>query len=262
MSTESSVAIRPQTDVAVSDLSQWDVGTQTLGQDVLLSKILPMQGMSQLVTDGKATVGEFRDSVTGEKLGSIIEPIEVIPFHVEKLWDVLKEVSENGQKRFVYSRSEPLIEDPRHKEYNDNLPWDGAEDGTPIKRIRRMNYYVLFPKEVENGNSLPFIMSFKSTSFREGKKLFTQMYVRNARAAMPPPAYTFKIGGIKAKNQAGQMYIVPTVELGRKSTPKEIAECLEWYKTIKGKKPGVTVTIDDSDLSTGEAATSQDTGEF
>lgn len=238
-----------ESNLPVLDMSEWDVGSQHLGQDIVIPKILPMQGQSQLVTDMKAQVGEFRDSVSGAKLGSIAEPFEIIPFHVDKVWDILVEkTSDKGEKQFEYERSEPIIENPMQPGYNDNLEWTGEEDGTPIKRVRRMNFYCLLPGEIASGGAIPYVMSFKSTSFREGKKMFSQMYLRNLKAKLPPPAFAFKLAGIKAKNDRGQTYIVPTVELGRRTTEAEIAECLEWYKTIKGKKPGVTAVVDDSDL--------------
>jgi hypothetical protein len=247
-------------DIAPVPLSEWGTGDQVLGQDVLLSKILPMQGMSQMVTDMKAQVGEFRDSVSGVRMGSIVEPIELIPFHLEKHWDILTEAVEGQSKQYKYTRSEPLIENPIDKGYNDNLPWQDIENGANIKRIRRMNYYVMLPEEIKTGTAIPYVFSFKSTSYREGKKMFTQMYVRSQRARLSPAAFTFKIGGIKAKNPAGQTYIVPTVELGRRTTAEEEVECFEWYKVIRGKKPGTTVKVDDSDLSNAEMSQADDSG--
>lgn len=226
------------------DLSDWG-NEQVLGQDIVIAKILPMQPSSVLVTDGKATMGEFRDSLSGLKLGSILEPMDIIPFHVEKFWDILVEQND-GQ--FKWARSTPLIENPSEAGYNDNLPWQDKENNINIKRVRRMNFYVLLPSDVKSGADIPYILSFKSTSFREGKKVYTQMYLRNRKANLPPPAYTFKLSGLKQKNDKGT-FIVPTVELGRATAPNEIKACLDWFKMIK--KGGVKV--DDSDLTEASA---------
>lgn len=220
---------KTQNAVSTDVMSDWGEGP-ALGQDIVIAKILPMQASSHLVGDGKAAIGDYRDSLTGAKIGSIVEPIEVIPFHVEKFWDIQKDVDGSGQFKWV--RSEPLIEDPVSPGYNDNLPWKDKEDGEEIKRIRRMNFYVLLPSEVAGGSDVPYIFSFKSTSFKEGKKVFTQMYMRNRRAQLPPPGYLFKIGGVKQKNDKGS-FVVPTVELGRKATPEEISACLNWFKLVK-----------------------------
>lgn len=238
------VATKAEAQLPATDLvSEWG-GDVHLGQDIVLAKILPMQPVSELVADGKATMGEFRDSLSGAKLGSIAEPIEVIPFHVEKFWDVMEEDDDGN---FKWARSEPLIENPAAPGYNDNLPWADKVNGVDIKRVRRMNFYVMLPSEVAAGTSVPYIFSFKSTSYREGKKLFTQMYLRNKRANLPPPGFLFKIGGVKQKNDKGT-WIIPTIELSRQATPAEISECLNWYKLIKKG----AVKVDDSDLTSTE----------
>lgn len=244
MSAESNVKelqVKEANEVSteVANLSEWG-DAPVFGQDIVLSKILPMQGMSKLVMDGKAVFGEYRDSVTGEKMGSIAEPIPLIPFHVEKFWDV-QEPNESGQFKWV--RTEPLIENPADKGYNDNLPWMDKIDGKEVKRIRRMNFYCLRPSEIDKGQEVPYILSFKSTSYKEGKKLFSQMYLRNRRANLPPPGFVIILSGFRDKNEDGA-WVVPTYELGPKSTPEQIQAALNWFKLIK--KGGVKV--DDSDL--------------
>ena len=153
----------PLSTVSAAD---WGPDEYVGGSDIVIAKILPMQPSSVLVTDGKAVMGEFRDSVTGVKMGSIVEPIEVIPFHIEKFWDIL--VKDGDQ--FEWDHSEALIENPALAGYNDNLPWTDTVDGQEIKRVRRMNFYVLLPSEVVTGASVPYILSFKTTSFREGRR--------------------------------------------------------------------------------------------
>lgn len=244
MAKELAVKQEQAVSTEVFNPSDWGVPTQ-MSQDLLIPKILPMQPSSDLVTDMKAQIGEYRDSISGEKIGSIVEPIEVIPFAVQKFWDISVE-GEDGQ--FQWDHSIPLIEDPVNKDYNDNLLWlDKDSDGKNIKRIRRMNFFVMLPKEIAAGTALPYIFSFKSTSFVEGKKVYSQMYMRNVSQKLPPPAYVFKIGGKKEKNDKGT-FIIPTVELGRKSTAAEIAEAFKWYKLVaKG-----AVKVDDSDLTDGK----------
>jgi len=234
---EVAVKADQQLSTEVSDLSNWGV-PQTMSSDIIIPKILPMQGLSDLVTDGKAVMGEFRDSLTGEKLGSITEPIELIPFAVQKVWDIYKE--EGGD--FKWTQTIPLVEDPAKADYNDLLPWaDKDLEGNNIKRVRRMNFFVLRPSDVATGTALPFIISFKSTSFVEGKKIFSQMYMRNLSQKLPPPAYTVKIGGTKEKNDKG-VFIVPKFELGRRTNSDELTQCLYWFKQVNKLK------IDEKDV--------------
>ena len=89
---------------------------------------------------------------------------------------------------------------------------------------------------------MPYVFSFKSTSLKEGKKLYTQMYVRNMRANMPPPSYTIKLGGDRVKNDKGT-FIVPNFTLDRPTTKEELQECKTWIGLIRGG----TVKVDTSD---------------
>lgn len=222
-----------------TDTATWGSDVYLGVSDIVIAKILPMQGLSQLVADGKAMMGEFRDSLSGAKLGSITEPFPIIPFHVEKVWDILEEQGD----QYKWVRSEALVEDPLKPGYNDNLPWNDVVDGINVKRVRRMNFFVMLPSQIATGEAVPYLLSFKSTSYREGKKLFTQMYLRNRKANLPPPAYTFILSGVKQKNDKGT-FITPTLELGPKSTPEQITECFNWYQLVKKGAVKVDTTED------------------
>lgn len=230
----------------VTAMAGWEDTGVTLGQDLVIAKILPMQGMSKLVTDGKATFGSFVDSLTGVKLGSVTEPIAMVPFHVEKFWDI-QEMNEEG--KFKWVRTIPLVENPADENYNDNLTWSDKENGVEIKRVRRMNFYVLLNKEIDDNSAVPYILSFKSTSYKEGKKLLSQMYMRNRKVNLPPPGYNIILRGEKKSNDDGT-WIVPEYDLGPKSTPEQMQEALNWFKVIR--KGGVKV--DESDVQAEDDA--------
>lgn len=257
MSKKQEVAtVQSNLPAELTDLNQWGMPT-TMSQDIIIPKILPMQGLSELVTDGKAVMGEFRNSLSGEKLGSITDPIEIIPFAVQKVWDIYKQ---QGDK-FEWEQSIPLDENPASKGYNDLLPWaDKCPDtGVNIKRIRRMNFFVLLPSDLAQGHALPFVFSFKSTSYTEGKKIYSQMYMSNPSKRLPPPAYTFKIGGTKEKNDHGT-FIVPKMELGRLTTADELASCLHWFKQVSKLKVDEKDTEGEGNFGTAAQATG--TGEY
>lgn len=231
-----------------------------LGQDIVIAKILPMQGLSELVADGKARMGEMRDSLTGAMIAGIDQMFEFLPFHVEKFWDVLKETYTKDNKpsgEFKWDHSEPLVENPQDPGYNDHLPWAYEENGLKMKRVRRMNFYGLLVSQIKSGESIPYILSFKSTSFKEGKKLLTQMYLRNRRANLPPCGYVIAIKGMKKENDKGK-FIIPTIELGRKAAPEEIQECWNWMQLVKKG----AVKVDDSDLTTTETTGVEEVGDF
>lgn len=230
------VTKKQETELATStNLDSWGGGPEVTSNDFAIPKILVMQGLSDLVTEGVAKFGEFRDNINGELLGSIEKPMEIIPFHVEKVWVVLKK-NEDGD--FEYDSTIPV------DRTNENWEWTGLdEDGHEVRRDRTLNFYVLLPEEVKNGDAMPYVISFRRTSSRAGKKLMTQMYVRNRQAKKVPAAKVMNLVGRKEKNDKGT-FVVLDVKVSRESTSEEVASAFEFFKLIqegKGK-------VDNSDL--------------
>lgn len=252
------VAVK-QENLPAQMMNEWGAPVVS-SQDIVIPKILPMQGLSVLVTQRKAQIGEFRDSVNNNLLGAIDQPVHVIPFYMEKSWDILLQQADG---RFKWNRSVPVVENTASPDYNDNWKWESEElfngQMTKRKNIRRFNFYVMLVSEIEAGGAIPYLFSFKSTSIKEGKKLFTQMYMRNIKAGIPPAAYTIKLGGVMQTNDKGS-FVVPNYAIDRKSTDVELSECLSWIKMIKGGQVKVDTTEDDGeDTST---VGSDGTGEF
>ena len=122
-------------------------------EDLIIPRILAMAGTSKLVQEGVAKVGEFRESMNGELVGSIDKPFEFVPFKFEKL-----SFTQTMKKKFVrveaYSKDMPReFEDEKH----------GACFRMPLYQ-----FYVLLIGNM----AMPFILSFKSTSEKAGKKLY------------------------------------------------------------------------------------------
>lgn len=250
------VAVKSTNAVATTEmLNEWGAPT-TSAQDVIIPKLLPMQGMSDLVTSRKAMIGEFRDSLSGALLGNIDDGVEVIPFYLQKAWDIMAQ-QPDGQ--YKWQKSFPVVENPADPAYNDNWPWETEQDGVKIRNVRRFNYFVLLPNEVAAGGAIPYMLSFKSKSAMEGKKLFTQMYIRNIRANLPPAAFHVKISGKMETNDKGTFVAIKYSPLGR-STDAELAECLNWIKMIRGGQAKVDMS-EETDLQ-HEAVAADGAGEF
>lgn len=245
--------------ITAPDVADW--GTKEVSSnDLIVSQILLMQGLSVLVADEKAVMGEFRDSLTEELLGKAGNPIEVIPFYCQEVFSISKQEADGSYK---YVRTDAIVKSPLKEGYNDALPWEDSEmiEGkkTPIKRTRRYNFFVLDPKELaELGPAaMPKFISFKSKSVKEGKKLFNMMYVRNVGMGLAPAAFHFKIDAKKEKNEKGVFY-VPTVAQADKTTPVELALALSWFKKLSGA--GTAVKLHDE--AEEVPATDTGTGEF
>lgn len=207
-------------EVAVaSTLEDWGQ-SDISSRDLIISKILAMQGLSDLVTEGKAKIGDFVDSVSGEVLGSIDKPVEFIPFHMEKVWII--STRNKGENKYEFDRYEPVTAE------NQGYPFEATEGNLEIKYEYTLQFYVLLAHDT----SMPYVISFKSTSLRSGKVLSTQMYVRNKAAGLVPPAYTMELGGKKDKNDKGTFIVMETKPKAKTSNAL-IAESLNWFKVIK-----------------------------
>lgn len=245
------VATKTTGSVAVpSEFEEIFQDFQIDSSDILIPKILLMQPGSSFVTDGEATIGDFRNSVTKEKLGSINESFAFVPFHFTKSWDI---VADGGK----WVRSEPFNPGDETK------PWEFEEEGTKYKRIKRLDFFGFPLKKIEEGVQLPMTLSFRSTGYREGTKILTQFKLNIAKKKLPW-ADVWGIKGEKLKNEDSQTYCVPRVDIVGNSDEDTLKLCLDWYKNIKNMT--VKVVVDDSDVKreyTNDALKDvSDTGNF
>lgn len=208
-----------------ADLSAWGDAPQISSQDILISKILLMQGLSQMVSDEEALMGEFRDSVTKELLGKAgASPLEVVPFHMEKVW--VTQTTDGNEFRGIT----PYVE-------GQDKPRTEEIDGEEVNNYYTLTFYVLLKKDLEQYDKtgvrpMPYAVSFKSTSLRAGKTLATQMYVRNRGAGLTPAGVLCTFDAKKTKNDKGTFYVYDILS-GEKTKDEWQLLALEWLKTIR-----------------------------
>ena len=189
------------------------------GADVVIPKILVMQGLSKQVTEGHAKFGDLVDSLSSQVVGNAVNaPLEFIPFLMEKQWVVFTKM--NGIWKF--NKFEPVTV------ANENKPWEEIINGVEYKNEKCFNFYSILPSDP----SMPYVISFKATSQKTGRELATQMYVKNKAAGKVPPAFVMNLKGDKVTNDKGT-YVVLKTEINRESTMDEIQNCLTWFKTIQ-----------------------------
>lgn len=218
MSKNQEVA-KSESSVPAAAMNMGDWGQpQVSSKDIVIPKILCMQGLSQLVADEKAKMGDLVDSMTSEVIGNCTsKPVQFIPFHLEKILIVSRYSSGDWE----FDHIEPVTP------ANENTPYETEVGGTKYKNEYCMNFYVLRPEDM----SLPYIISFKGMSRKAGKILATQMFVRNAAAGKIPPAFVMELCGTKTKNDKGTFFVLESKTV-RDSTDEEISSAFTWYKTV------------------------------
>ena len=200
--------------------------------DILIPKVLLMQGLSQYVTAEKAQMGDLVDSVTGEVLGTgrekALKPVKIIPLLHFKNWTHnVKGEDGKWQYKGTEAWGPTNANLPRYEEYE--------KDGQTWKSDATLNFYCL----VLNGNEvqeLPYLVSFRRTSYRAGQKLVTHFtkcqLAAKAGKPVPPAATTFELGAKKVQNDQGTFYVF---DLGASSPTNgdwmELA--YTWYQTLK-----------------------------
>lgn len=218
-----------------STLSAWSDGAPTISKnDLIISKVLLMQGMSKLVTEGSARMGEIRDSVTGEMLADVGQTLEIVPFLCKKFWVQFSK----GEKALEYAGKVEVVDNPSDPYYNADWDWETPEG----RNDYAYEFFVLVP-----GETMPKIVSFRRTGLKAGKKMFNQMYILNREKDLPPPGYKMKLSGRKVVSDEGT-YMVWDVERGDLTSTEELAGAFKVYQQItKGMQSG-SVKVDDSDL--------------
>lgn len=201
-------------------------------RDLILPKILLMQGLSELVSEGKAIMGEMRGSVDGNLLGGRDKPLEVIPFYMSKSWILFAE--KDG--KLEYSGQVPFGPD------NANWQWDAIVDGQKVRRDQSINLYCCLPKEIETGIFMPYLITFRRTSYTAGRKAVTLK--EKLRMFKRPLASTTLVVSCKPeKNDKGTFYVWDITQ-GRNSTEEEMKAVAPWMSMVKQSQ----VKVDDSDL--------------
>ncbi len=244
------VAIAAPTAVAAVNAapdSAW--GSEDVdNSDIIISKILVMQGMSDLVSDRKALIGELRDTLNGKLLGGMVgdkcKPMPFIAFHTFKTWIINHKETPPGAKepKWVFKQQIPMTAD------NKGWEWNETVDGVEVRRDKVLNFYVLLPEEIAAGEAFPYLLSFRRTSYKAGQRISTEG--SKLRALNKPLAQrVFNLGVVEEEGDEGK-YCCLSVELGPQASDAEKAKAYEWYKVMQK----ATVRIDDSDLAREAAA--------
>lgn len=206
-------------------------------RDLLIPKILVMQGLSELVANEKALMGELRDSLDGKLLAAKDAQIEVIPFHYNKTWVIFEEAK--GGK-LEYKETIPWSAS------NSDWTWEAVVDGKKVRRDQSLNFFCLIPSEIAGGYFMPYMLSFRRTSYKNGKKLITakeklKMFGR------PLASKVFSLSSQKTENDLGTFYVFDIVE-SRDTTKEELEAVKPWFDMVQS----AAVKVDDSDLVKGD----------
>lgn len=226
-------------------------GTENIDPaNLLIPKLLLMQGLSEQVAERKAQMGDIIKSTTKEILNAGDKGVEFIPFNSFDTWVIEEKVKD----KFEYRRTEPVTN------ANKAAEWEWQEKGATWRRSSSLNFHVLLPSDIakemtamENLSKtgampkptdavLPCVISFKRTSRGAGKDL-TTAFGTARHFGIPPSSWTFTLKAKAEKNELGSYYVFTVAQTGM-SKPGEVEYAKKWYDTVSK----FAVKVDDSDL--------------
>ncbi len=240
-------AVQEDTSLVASnqDLAAQYAEEDVSSSDMLISRILLMQGQSKIVEEEKAKAGQIVGSLEADLLADMGKTLEIIPFHRYKSFRLFKEREGGGKPVFV-------MEKPYDKE---TIGWENQKlreveiDGQKLMCFITWNYYVLLTNEIA---ALPRLLSFSSTNFKVGKKL-TTFSVEAKKAGLPLPFKTYILGQEKSSNEKGNWFIY-TVAKGRKTEKAELDHITGWVSMVKAGSVKVHEDDELDDESGGSVA--------
>jgi hypothetical protein len=198
--------------------------------DILIPKLLAMQGLSKYVAAEKAQMGDIVNSVTGEVLGGKKEAINFIPLKVFKTW-----------VRYKYEKNSPMYigtEEAKGQTYQ----WEEEIGGVKFRNDQVLNFYVMLEKDLTKPFALPYVLAFRRTSYTAGKKLNTQFEVSKA-SGIPPFMQTYALTTTKQQNDQGTFYTFD-ITPGKPTDAKFIPSIEKTFKLLVG----AAIKVDDSDI--------------
>lgn len=199
------------------------VTNQTLGdmdfdiRDIMLPRILLLQGTSALVHEGTAVSGEIINSLTGEKLGNKSKPVELIPISFFKTWTIL----EKDSGKFVNIVPFTGVELPKEER---------LDDGRIVKNYKTFNFYVLLAEETKHGIPFPAQISFKSKSLPAGKSLNSHFTLTKMNGKRPYDKSVY-LGASLQENENGKFYVY-TITPGKISIPEAVKMAKQWEPLV------------------------------
>ncbi len=207
---------------------------QADASDIIIPRVLLMQGLSDFVKQRKAMAGDIVDSLSKKILGSFEKPIEIIPImRAAKVWIVDEQLS------------------PKTWTFKDRIEWsvgnagwearDQREiliNGVLTRRTLCLDYFVVIPSMMDG---LPHMISFRKTSFQTGKQMST--YFTECRMKNRPPASRVFTLGAHEKSKDSNSWFVFDLSEKRETNPEEMKNAYTWYQTLSTMK----VKIDESE---------------
>jgi hypothetical protein len=202
--------------------------------ELSIPRILITQALSDAVEEGKATAGQYYNTMTHKTW-------DTLEFVVLRKTNTFNYSMRNGQ-RFEWKYEEPATNIKSYdREFTD-------EDGNDWQKDLTFNYFII-PVCDFDAAAIPFpcMVSLKRTSIRAAKSLNT-MIKQVVTARQPVFGTTFKLTTKKIENDKGKFFVAD-IEPGKALDKKNYQACIDWSKTLAS----ADVKVEPEDSFSGSA---------
>lgn len=256
--------------------------SDVIAADIIIPKLLLMQGMSEFVAKRQCQLGDIVRSTTREKMGDPEHSVPFIPLSRPESWWII-EVQAKGKDKYEYSH---MI---RRDSQNSGLPWNFFSDdkGQEVpesghalraRRVQRLMFYALLPGDIkaqeaeiskaEKGEFadfgktlMPVVISCRSLSFQAGKEVVTwftqveginqELRKRNSPIQRKAWEAILKLGCRVESNDKGTFYVYTVDRAKPEPVSKEdLSTVAHWASIVSTTKLRVDESVDEDAAST------------
>jgi hypothetical protein len=242
MAKEAKAVVKQEAQVP-APAPQGPVEGSGISSDLIIPRLLLMQGLSAAVAERKAQQGDMIRSTTNEVIGGPDKPLDIVPLKLTPAWRVEEKIGGKFEFRRMEERTAA----------NDSLPWEFQENGSDWRRVKVLNLFALLERDIKaflaamqaedpdlGAGLLPVLISFRSTSFPAGKVVATyyaqvrdfQRYNPNAKSY----AHKLQLSCKQDKNDKGSYYVFQVEGKPKRLDPTLIPEAERWFNQVNAMK--------------------------
>lgn len=251
-----------QTGGAVAEFVEgYDFGgeNQFNFRDLIIPKLFLMQGLSDLVAEGVAKMGDIVDTAANEIIGSVREkdrkPVRFYPLQMYRYW-VHRKMVDNELK---FENATPWTPE------NADMKWEVLDSSGKVigKNEETVVFAVVREDQIDNLEEPPRLLSFRSTSLKQTKQLKHHFLMCLSTRKEVPFQTVFELSGRLEKNEKGSWFVPECLPRG-KATADQALKLMEFYKRYgKMIKEKIAGLLDEDEIPTasqGAEATARDVG--
>ncbi len=210
-------------------------------EDLRIPRLAILQGLSQIVVEGKARMGQIANSLTKEIFEESVEFIPLFMFKTRARFEKGKGLvmlsRDNitvtmGLDEFAEYIGKPVEEVPGVNWEGDNPPTFNLVYNFPVLLVGRLNEF-------------PISISLMKTSAKAAKNLLSM--ARFSGEDMFARVYSMKT---KIESNENGTYAVPVIEFVRRATDEEYAKVSQGFNEWYRRKKDISVDLEEENTST------------